>query len=288
MSDEQELLEVTGATTEVEAAAALAAQPVIEDIGPNDHRLIVAVPPGWDVQEHDLEPLQAQPDRLRGTVLVTDAASFVGAVLDRKAADLNVPSIYADSSTNRLVAVLNDDAGKKTGWRDYRVSLSLIRTPEWTHWLSKDGRLMPQEEFAEHIEDGLTELTSPPAADMLDLAQSFHATNTARFKTQRRLGSGETQFMYEEDISATAGGSGTLSIPTQIELSVMPFYGARPVFVQAWFRYRLAREALTLGYKIERSHEVEQRAFEEIRDDVKKGLPDFRCLSGPAPELRSV
>lgn len=239
--------------------------------------LAVALPPEWTVQDVDLERDLDRPRRPRGTVHVHDAASFAGAITQRGAEEA---TIYADDGSNALVAVLNDDQGAP-GWRDYRVALALVATPEWTRWRNRDGMQMDQAAFAEHIEDSLAELQEPAPADMLEIAQRFHATTSARFKTAQRLASGETQFAYEEELEATAG---TLAIPERIKLVVAPFVGTARYELGAWLRYRVKREAFTIGYKLDRPQDVERAAFADIRQQVQELLPDLRVIAGPAPQ----
>lgn len=240
---------------------------------------ITALPPGWRLEKTDHRPDQAAPKRSAQQVVVHDATSFLAAVTQRRTGTVIV---YADESTNELVALLNDDLGEAPGWRDYRVALGLRATPEWTHWRGKDGVLMNQEKFAEHVEDGITELVEPEAATMMEIAQTFHATTKAKFRTARRLSSGEQQFAYDEEVEATAG---TIEIPERLKLVLCPFYGTSRYEVGAWFRYRLTRDALTLGYKLDRPHEIERAAFADIRNAVETGLDDPRDLviNGPAP-----
>jgi len=265
---------IASATTEAGTVAELAAQPVeFEDL---DH-LTVALPPGWRLQREDLEPGMAEPTRSKGTIYVHDAASFVKAVNRRKSEP--DPVLYADDGNQQLVAVLNDDDGDKTGWRDYRVALHLDTTPEWQHWTLQDGKMLSQEGFASHVEDGIGELQVPAPAEMLEIAQAFHATTAARFKSGRRLASGATQFAYEEEIEATAG---EVSIPSELVLVLTPFVGAARYEMRAWFRFSLKRDQLLLGYKLQRPHDVLRAAFGDIRTEVAAALPDLDMLAGPA------
>lgn len=273
--------------TEAGTGAELAQQPVVLQEAEDGKPMVFGLPPMWTTQDKHFEVYEPQPRRLRGTIIVSDAASFRQAVNDRTAQELNPPTIYADDQAHKLTAVLNDDRADGPGWRDYRVESQLLHTPEWLHWRSKDGQLMSQEAFAEHIEDGIPELVTPPAGEVLDLAQTFHATTAARFKSGRRLASGETQFMYEEQMEAKAGTAGTIEIPSELVLSVAPFKGGDPLSMTALFRFRVNREAgLLLGYKLQRPYEVEDDAFERVVQRVTSDLSDLHVITGPAPTPR--
>lgn len=266
--------------TEIESLSQVLARPVIER---ENDRLTVTAPDGWHTVHTSLESFDVEPRRSRGTSFVHDATSFIDAVTRRRMTDSPDPVIYADAARNRLVAVLNDDDDGTPGWRDYLVELALQPTPEWQLWKGHDGALMGQEAFAEHIENGLGELVAPEPATMLEIAQSFHATSSARFKSGTRLASGVQQFTWEEEQSATAGGAGTIEIPTKLELVLAPFYGSARYEVGAWFRYRITREHFTLGYKLDRPHEVERAAFSDVRAQVTEGLSSCVVIAGACP-----
>lgn len=247
----------------------------------------IALPPGWVSDVHDPERTAATPRRPVGTVQVHDAASFAAAVTLRQSDDPGtVPVVYADEENLALVAVLNDDQAGIAGWRDHRVELALRKTVEWQHWRNGDDRLLEQEAFAEFIEAGLGEIVSPSAADMLDLAQTFQASTSGRFKAGNRLATGVRQFVYEEEVDASAGTGGTLGIPETIELAVRPFYGSDRYRVDARFRYRLRSGELTLGYKLDRPHEVERSAFTAVRDGVAEALTGIEVIAGRALAAR--
>lgn len=270
------------ADTEAEAIAAMAAEPQIHDITPGELETI-AYPPGWTIVTADHERFLPKPRRSAGRIVVRDAAGFTNAIHQRAN---TVPAVlYADEATQSLVAVLNDDLAAEPGWRDYTVVLELRRRPEWMHWLSLDGKLVAQAEFATHIEDGLKEIVLPSAADMLDLAQTFEATTNAKFKGGQRLATGERQFVYEEDIDAKAGTAGQVAIPDTFTLRIAPFYGGAPVDIDARFRFQLRGGDLKLGYRLDRPDDVALSAFNTIVEQVENEL-DIIAINGPAPSAR--
>jgi len=269
--------------TAVDAAAELAAAPLYTRLDAGDV-ISAAVPPEWTRETLDLERYGDEPRRHCGTIRVYDAPGFVQAVKDR-ALGVEELKLYADEEHTALVAVLNDDTTSSPGWRDYRVELALRKRPEWTHWRARDGVLMDQEAFATHVEDGVDELVRPGAAEMLDLAQTFHATTSARFKGGHRLASGARQFVYEEEVDATAGSSGDVSIPEQLELAIRPFFGSDRYEVKARFRFQLRGGDLALGYKLNRPDDVERAAFTAVAEHVAAEL-DVTAVAGSAPAAR--
>jgi len=231
------------------------------------------------------DPHPENPRRLRGTVNVYDADSFVAAIQQRVLDGGAV--VYADEEKRALVGILNDDSIDYPGWRDATVSLVLRETPEWSRWKAGSGQLGEQEVFALRIEDGAPEIVEPPAAVMLDIAQSFRATNEVKFKQAGRLANGETQFMYDENIQASAG-AGNVSIPEAFTLGVIPFIGGGQAYeITARLRYTLRGGELKIGYQLVRPEDVERDAFNAVLADVTDLMDGTTFLRGPAPAKAS-
>jgi uncharacterized protein YfdQ (DUF2303 family) len=223
----------------------------------------------------------------RGEVCLHNAVSFAAAVRQREHPDVP-PVVYADESNLSLVAILNDDQGTTPGWRDYRVRLGLRRSPEWEAWravdrATNDGRLLGQEAFAEFVEDHLADIIDPTAADMLELAQTFHATVSSNFRQGARLRDGRRQFAFEEDIDAKAGESGEMVIPGTVRLRVRLFVGGGPVETTARLRWRLREAKLSLGFKLDGADDLERVEFGQ---SIVAGVEDVLslvALAGVAP-----
>lgn len=247
----------------------------------------VVTPAGWQREFFTLEPSFSQPERSSGLVCVHNAASFAAAVGQRQVGPL-FPVVYADEGTLDLVAVLNDDHGEVPGWRDYRVRLTLRRTPEWEAWRNLDkatcnGAFLNQEAFAEFVEDHLGEIVAPSAADMLEMAQTFHATTSSKFRQGARLRDGRRQFVFEEDVDAKAGETGSLEIPGTVRIKVRLFVGGTPVETTARLRWRLREAKLTFGFKLDAPDELERTCWrQEIVAGVEEAL-SLAAIAGVAP-----
>lgn len=215
----------------------------------------------------DTEEFEGAPRRPAGrTLTVRDEASLIALC-----AELGTRvRVYADPVARVLTAVLNDDVdGSTPGWRDLRVTLGLVHTVEWKRWTDHDGKLLPQREFAEHIEECLSDIVEPVGADMLEIAQTLEATTRANFRSSVRLTDGQRQFLYNEDTSASAGQSGELVIPETFVLALRPWKGRGGRFrVEARLRYRVTDEGLRLGYRLIDIDKILDAAFQEILDEI--------------------
>jgi len=54
--------------------------------------------------------------------------------------------------------------------------------------------MMSQDDFAEHVEVGLDDIAEPDAADVLEMAQTFHAKSQSTFRQATRLASARRSF----------------------------------------------------------------------------------------------
>lgn len=220
-----------------------------------------------------------QPARKQGTTTVRDAVSFT-AYFD-KHADPDT-EVYADADRLTVTAVLDAHTADKPRWSGHRLRLELRTTEAWVQWLNLDGKLQPQEQFAEFLEDHLPDLLEPSAADMLEIAQSIQGATRVEWQNSTRLSSGQRQFQFVETVTAKAGQKGHLTVPETFTIGLVPFEGSEGYKITARFRYRLSKDGgLSLGYKLERPGDTLRTAFadvvtaigEQIDQPVMNGSP---------------
>lgn len=241
----------------------------------------LVVPEGAMVEYIDFESHLPEPRRKRGSVALHDSASFIKLVKEHEWAPTHV---YSDWRSARMVAVLNDAGGEfGAGWGDHRFTLTLRHTPEWEYWMKHHGKMLSQTDFAEHIEDGLLEIIEPVAAEMLELAQTFHAHSTAAFKSSTILSSGQRQLVYEETTTAAAGHLANITVPSEFTLGIAPYEGLPAYRIKARFRHRTAGGQLALGYILDRPQDVLKLAFADVTEDVGREI-DSPILNGTPPE----
>lgn len=248
----------------------------------------VIVPEGGQQCTIDLglEQYLDAPPRVKGTTVLHDAVSLVDLVKEH---EWEATKVYADLGHFRFTAVFNGawksspETDSEPGWSDHRSQLTLTKTPEWLHWESRNGQSMSQTAFAEHVEDGLAEIVEPAAAEMLELAQTFHANTGVAFKSSTILASGQRQLHYEETTTARAGQKGDITIPQEFVLGVAPFEGSPAYRVTARFRFSVREGTLSIGYKLDRPHVVLRSAFDDTVGEVAEAVesPVFR---GVAPD----
>jgi uncharacterized protein YfdQ (DUF2303 family) len=243
------------------------------------------VPEGYKVAVTDMRPYKKDPltpRRLAGTITVTDVVSWV-AYYDKHATP--GAEIFGDVRSSRITGLLNAPEGPDDPqWADHRLVLQLEHSPAWLAWTGLSGRLLSQEQFAEHLEDRTPDLIEPDAATMLEVAQSIQATNQVNFESRSRLHDGTRVFAYREDVQGQAGQRGELAIPTEIRLRLPVWRGvAVAVEVTARFRFRVAREGLKVGIVIDRLDDQLDAAWASLLGELGETVTT-PVLAGPAPQ----
>ncbi|HZX82152.1 MAG TPA: DUF2303 family protein [Reyranella sp.] len=221
----------------------------------------VMVPQSYQV--HDLtaaiEKARPAPSRKQGTAVLTAIDSFVQYVKDQDAAAVGY--LFASVDERRITAVFNDHKAS-AGWRDHKASFTAELTPEAKRWLDNDKKQMPQEAFAEFIEDNFADLAGDHAPLLLEVATTIAAKTGINFSSAKRLDNGQTQFVYNEVIDATAGSNGTTQIPQTFLLGVRLFKGDTTGYaIKARLKYRLNSGALKFWYELERVERALEEAF---------------------------
>ncbi len=268
MSDFEPILRSVGgdAAAIIEAAQATAEPKDLDHGKPQ----IVVVPAGAAAQIPDLSAWRDAPYRRSGLYRPATVEALADYTEWQQVDDQT--TVWVHPTSGRVEAVF-DDNGAEPGYREHRAVLQLQPTPEWTYWAAKDGHMGGQEDFALHIEGGLAEIEQPAAADLLEIAQSFHATKNAAFRSALRLASGEQQFTYSEEIEAKAGRTGQLSVPTTFVLMLAPFVGEEERQVVAKLRYRLHDGRLQIGYQLERPDKVVREALDAVAEQLAAKFP---------------
>ena len=221
----------------------------------------------------DTDEYAASPRHRKAARLVTDAASFVGYVNRHRVAGTE---IYAHTSTSSVVGIIDshEAAAAAPGWQKHTVRLGLEKSKPWLAWESIDGKFLPQEDFADFLDDQWSDVREPAPAVLVDIATTFHAKTNVDFSGGVRLDSGDVSIGYEEKTTAKAGQKGNIEIPKKIQLALRPYIGGPVYSIWAHFRYRLRGGQLTLGFKLERPENVLEAAFADIVTEIRVGVLD--------------
>lgn len=260
---------VPGLFDDAIAAGMALSQPRSIKAPPDSSKAFQVVPKGYVIK--DLESLMPAPARRTGSITVMDIASFIDVINDYKDAGTRLygikPRVERGKSTAEptMVAVFDDHDGKASGWGQFRAMYSMPMSFEWGEWSLRNGNPLTQEALAAFMEDRYLDVIEPSAADMLEVSRSISAVRNATFKKAVHLTSGSNQFAYEDSTMASAGASGTITVPETFAIAVPVFQGGQRFRVNARLRYRLDNNGrLALWFDLIEPHRVIEEAVNDV------------------------
>ncbi len=227
-------------------------------------------------------PHGVPPDRIKATVGLRDAASFVEYVTKYRDSRTRV---FAEPTRSSFLAVLDyhqAEAEKTPEFCDHKASFVMTLDDRWKIWLATDNKPMAQDAFAEFIEDQMADIADPRPADMLEIARDLKAKIEVNFGSSTRSQSGQVQLKYEETVKAGVGQAGTIEIPEEFTIKIPVFYGETAIEIKARLRFRIASGKLSFHYRLNRPNEVQLTAFEATVESISGKLGAPILLGSPA------
>jgi uncharacterized protein YfdQ (DUF2303 family) len=221
------------------------------------------------VEEIDLttDEYRDYPRRIDRKIELTDVRSLT-AYWDKFATAAS--ECYADADSALIKAVIDAHSGVDhnpdfpADWCQHIATCKLTLSAPLSMWLANNNKPMGQERFAEWVEDHITFIVSPPASDLMELAESFQATSTAKFQSGFRVRDGQRRLAYIESNEASMRG-GELPVPTAMTLALPIWRGdTETTTFTARIRYRPnTPEAgkLSICYILDRPDDIIADAF---------------------------
>jgi uncharacterized protein YfdQ (DUF2303 family) len=228
------------------------------------------------------ERLLPWPKRKRAKVSLYEAASFIDYVNRHKLAGFTHIFGKASEVAAGFTAIIDYHGTSPTpaeagpaAWGEHIAELRLEITPEWGRWVAKNAKFMSQQEFAEHIEDNLTDVVAPDPAALLEVAQGLQGMKNVQFKAGRNLQDGAIKLEYVETIElagTTNRRDSAFQVPAKFKLQLVPFVGANGVEIEARLRFRIGNDgSLSFAYILNRPYKVIEDAFNVTCEDIEKG-----------------
>lgn len=213
-----------------------------------------------------MTPYLWAPRQRSGVTVLHELDDFVAYV--RRLADPESTTVWVDQDLRLFTAVFDDhtDSGL-AGWRTDRATYATPYDPEWLAWKSRSGRMFDQRTFARFVEDHMLYIVDPDGQTVFQVALTFQAMSSVRYSSGVRLQNGTTQFMYEEDVTASSGRTDKIAVPNEFTIRVEPLTGCGLMDVTARLRYEINKEtkALHLGFELAQVEQVERDAFRALR-----------------------
>ena len=211
-------------TDTIQAVAALGAAAAAKTFDANG-RTYTLIPGGYSAKE--LEPRErALVSYIEQSVRLDTEASFISYVTE-----FATPAtrLFYSKDATAFTAVFDyhtpgkDNAPAASGRNAHKAKLPLRHSAAWLAWTNINGTKIPQSQFAEFLEEHLTDIRDPDGATILEIATNLQINRSVSFVSAKNLGNGTVNFTYKEDDKAT--GNNTLAVPTDIKLGLVAFEG---------------------------------------------------------------
>ena len=247
-------------------AGVIAAMSVVGKVQ-NDQALpapFTVIPQGYSIE--NLERLMPRPTRIKSAVKVSSIDSFLSYLIDRKT-DHTV--VFADEKTRTMLGVI--DYHEKAGvasWCTHQVEYTADLSREWLAWLSMHNKALSQIDFADFLEERITDIVKPSGSEMLEIATKLHVIQKAVFGSAVHLRTGEFQLQWSNE-----NQKGTVEVPEKVELGIPVLHKGAAYKVEARLRYRLHEGAVHFTYKlVEPEHTVETAFAKQVAEIASTGI----------------
>lgn len=249
------------------------------------HLAYAAVPDEFTLVpvKEDLEPFLPNPRKTKARADFADAESFI-AYVQRHKQDRTVVWCAFDPQKFALsfVAVIDEHASDKAGWRHHQAVFRPDMSAEWKAWLKLDRQPQSQLAFGEWIEEHDADIHAaegmPSSLEMLTMATNFVATQEKRLKSAIRLQSGGVKMEYvDTDDDATTA---TMTMFERFAIGIPVFHAGSAWNMKARLKYTARNGAVTFRYELVRPDQVYQYAAKEVIGAVRTGIGDMPLLMG--------
>ncbi|MCK9250323.1 MAG: YfdQ family protein [Solirubrobacteraceae bacterium] len=272
-SDVREIERLTERAVGLAALGTEADAGFVTTIVPDEHKVVL-------IDGERLDGVEDRPWHSRGTVVVGTVDTFTRYVNLHASDDATTVWIQHDeddlgtttASIGEVVAVIDDHAPDLAGWGEHRAVLPLRTTREWRHWVGHDAVMLGQQEFANHLRQGLQAVIDPDHATILEVAEALVVTQSSSLESIARS-SGQLHITtHREAKGRIAGGKEETEVPETFRLRIAPFLDRDPVEIEARLHYRQVGDTLALGYVLTAPAAALERAVRHVTETVELGI----------------
>jgi uncharacterized protein YfdQ (DUF2303 family) len=215
-----------------------------------------------------IEEAVAGPRFVLQTVELDTLASFINYIREHSGGgDEASPVLFATRESGMLSAVFDYHETATSPGRGVDVAgFTLRHDDRYTRWSKHFDEWISQDTLADLIDRNQSAMVSPPAADMLALAENLEIHQSHRVTGKKSMRNGVGEISYETD-----EGPDSTKIPAEIVIGVPIYKGlfAENGSLQAWqirlrIRYRISNQRVVFQLVPEGLEEVLDQAWSSV------------------------
>ena len=233
----------------------------------------LVLPEGFEVKS--LEWLLDRPLQRKAQAAFSEQDSFIGYVRQFAGSETQ---LCADVRQGVVIAILDYHEGGKDGRAGHGKHVAKflpLLSEEWLAWTGKDGKALSQLQFAEFIEERLRDIREPDGAALLEMAQNFSASRSAKVESSKRLSDGRVQFVYVEELAGgKKGAAGLVTVLERLRIGLYAYEGdsdnddAPVIDLEAWLRWRLKDGDVSFTVKLDKPGEALRHTFRARAEEI--------------------
>lgn len=245
---------------------------------------IVAVADGLTL--HSLERLNTSPNRTQARVILTTLADHIAYIKAQCAGNGKQNTVlFADRNQLLFRTVMDYHGRLDPSWLDHTLTTTLSLSKQLQTWLTKAGVWMPQEQFAEFLDENLGDIQEPTPATVLDFVECLQCTRKESFRSALNQTTGEVQFVWEK---ANATDERT-SIVRDFVLGIPVWHRGDPFAIKARLQHRIketenGKAGVNFRFKLEHLDRIQDTLWDEAITKLRTELADRATIyEGTAP-----
>jgi hypothetical protein len=207
--------------------------------------------------EHFRDP-RDRPSQLK----VVTEESFVNYYLEsvRGEAKRAEPLVMGSLSEMTVHAIFDPHGINEARHSQHTATLQLRPSNDWTRWEKISGEALSQGELADFLEEMEHTIEAPAAAQIQTAVANLEISRNGSFKLHTNRQDGSVIFNYQDENEAV----GSVKLPEKIFFSAAPFYGSKPMTMEARLRYRIRDGRITFHLAVMQITEKREEAFEAV------------------------
>lgn len=249
----------------------------------------------------DLKPIfdqyRTHPERKRGTAVLTTLASFVTHVNRFKDDESAIYLDDTNAEAPKFISVIDYhlSGGGHARFGEHRGTYLFPLSEEWRAWTAKDGREMPQGEFASFLEDRIPDILAPasvgektsefaqkagivfaPPARLLELSRGLTVKVDTQVAHHVNLSTGEAVITFKEEHGNPDGEQ--MKVPNGFAIQIPVVKKGQPYMIPVRLRYRVSSGRVLWKFALYRTDLIFEEMIREAVLSVEENteLPVFR------------